>query len=72
MNKTTVDRNENKWGRLLAASECQAYLGAGRSSMIKITTAAGAKIKVGTRTLYDRTKIDSYLDSLTEGNANEF
>lgn len=64
MFKTNIDKTEKKWGRLLAAAECQSYLGAGRNSMERITAAAGARVKVGTRVLYDRAKIDAYLDGL--------
>ena len=41
-------------------------LGCGRYSAEKIATAAGAKIKVGGRALYDRRKIEEYLEQHTE------
>lgn len=70
MRRTEVENTEYKWGRLLAIAECQSYLGAGRSTMERIAAAANAKVKVGSRTLYDRIKIDRYLDSLTEDGAD--
>lgn len=56
--------SDTKWGRLLSTVECQQYLGVGYPTMIKITEKAGAKRNFGKRVLYDRNKIDEYLDSL--------
>ena len=42
-------------------------LGCGICTAIKIGTEAGAKIKVGRRVLWNFSKVQSYLDSISEG-----
>ena len=41
------------------------YLSLGRNRGIEFAKSIGAEIKVGRRSLYDRAKIDSYLDKQT-------
>jgi len=52
--------------RLLDASEVCYYLGLGRNRGIEFAKSMGAELKVGRRTLYDKRKIDHYLNELTE------
>lgn len=46
--------------------ELMARLNSGRSTAEKVAAAAGAKIKIGRRTLYHVGKIEKYLDTLTD------
>lgn len=48
--------------RLLDANEVCYYLSLGRNRGIEFARSIGAEIKVGRRSLYDRAKIDRYLD----------
>lgn len=43
----------------------QGVLGCGRATSEKIAMAAGARIVIGRRVLYDRCKIESYLETLS-------
>lgn len=52
--------------RLMTMTECMEYVGAGRVTMERIASSAGAKIKIGKRALYDKKKIDAYLDGLSK------
>ena len=52
--------------RLLDANEVCYYLSLGRNRGVEFAKSIGAEIKVGRRSLYDRAKIDNYLDSLAE------
>lgn len=52
--------------RLLDASEVCLYLSLGRNKGIEFAKEIGSEVKVGRRCLYDRVKIDKYLDQLTE------
>lgn len=51
--------------RLLDTEELRAYVCLGRNNAMKLGVTSGAKIKIGRRVLWDRTKIDQYLNSLT-------
>lgn len=53
-------------GRLMDTEELRAYTGLGRNNAMKFGEEIGAKVKVGRRVLWDRKKIDQYLDELTE------
>ena len=53
-------------GRLMDTEELRAYTGLGRNNAMKFGEEVGAKVKVGKRVLWDRKKIDRYLDELTE------
>lgn len=46
--------------------ELMARLNSGRQTAEKVAAAAGAKIKIGRRTLYHVGKIERYLDQLAE------
>ena len=53
--------------RMLDRPSLQSYLNLGRASAERVAAEANAKIKIGNRTLFDRNKLDAYLDTLTEG-----
>lgn len=46
-------------------NELRAYTNLGRNMATKLGIEAGAKIKMGKRVLWDRVKIDQYLNELT-------
>ena len=50
--------------RLMSADALAAYLSVGRQTATRIGIEAGAMIKIGRRTLYDRQKINSYIDAV--------
>lgn len=47
-------------------AELQQMLSAGKKTAIQIGTAAGARIKVGTRIMWNVSKIIAYLDQISE------
>ena len=51
--------------RLMDTNELRAYTNLGRNMATKLGIEAGAKIKMGKRVLWDRVKIDQYLNELT-------
>lgn len=51
--------------RLMDTNELRAYTNLGRNMAIKLGIEAGAKIKMGKRVLWDKVKIDQYLNELT-------
>lgn len=48
--------------RLLDANEVCIYLSLGRNKGIEFAKEIGSEIKIGRRSLYDKNKIDAYLD----------
>ena len=58
------DIKKDTESRFFSMPELQAYLSVGESTVRKIAEASGAKIKIGRRALYDRRRIDAYIDSL--------
>lgn len=56
-----------KMPRLLDVKKLMEYLSIGRDSARNIGEAAGAVIRIGSRVLYDRLKIDTYIDSMGTG-----
>ncbi len=52
--------------RLLDTNEVCYYLSLGRSRGIEFAKSIGSEIKVGKRSLYDKRKIDQYLNKMTE------
>ena len=52
--------------RLMDTEELRAYTNLGRNNAMKLGEEIGAKVRVGKRVLWDRVKIDQYLDRLTE------
>lgn len=51
--------------RMLNTKELQSYIGLGRNNAMKLGEEAGAKVKLGKRVLWDKRKIDKYVDTLT-------
>ncbi|WP_395549193.1 MULTISPECIES: DUF6462 family protein [unclassified Lacrimispora] len=51
--------------RLMDTDELRAYTNLGRDNAMKLGEEIGAKIKVGKRVLWDRVKLDQYLNELT-------
>ena len=50
--------------RLMDIKGLMAYTSLGRNSAMKLGADSGAKVKIGKRALYDRRKIDIYIDNL--------
>jgi len=48
--------------RLLDVNEVCIYLSLGRNKGIEFAKEIGSEVKIGRRSLYDKTKIDKYLD----------
>lgn len=65
MNKRneTVNVNECK---AVDTAGLQALLMAGRATAVKIGTEAGARIQIGRRVLWNVSKVQQYLDSISE------
>ena len=51
--------------RLMDTEELRAYTNLGRNSAMKLGEEIGAKVKIGKRVLWDKIKIDQYLNDLT-------
>ena len=47
-------------------NELQALVGAGRKTAVDIGTAAGARIQIGRRVLWNTRKVQRYLDAMSE------
>lgn len=52
--------------RAVDAVGLQTMLGVGRKTAVEIATAAGARIQVGRRVLYNVNKVQAYLDEISE------
>lgn len=51
--------------RLMDTEELRAYTNLGRNNAMKLGEEIGAKVKIGKRVLWDRVKLDQYLNELT-------
>ena len=51
--------------RLMDTEELRAYTNLGRNNAMKLGEEIGAKVKIGKRVLWDRKKIDQYINDLT-------
>lgn len=51
--------------RLMDTEELRAYTNLGRNNAMKLGEEIGAEVKVGKRVLWDRVKLDQYLNELT-------
>jgi hypothetical protein len=51
--------------RLMDTEELRAYTNLGRNSAMKLGEEIGAKVKIGKRVLWDRVRLNEYLDELT-------
>lgn len=59
-NQLTASLNEK---RLLDANEVCIYLSLGRNKGIEFAKSIGSEVKIGRRSLYDKVKIDTYLNN---------
>ena len=68
INKMHKTQNFEKIGEslLIDTPTLKNYLSSGRETALKIGTAAGARVQVGKRVLWNRNKITNYLQNLTE------
>lgn len=51
--------------RLMDTEELRAYVSLGRNNAMKLGKDIGAEVRIGRRVLWDRRKVDNYLNSLT-------
>ena len=51
--------------RLMDTEELRAYTNLGRNNAMKLGEEIGAKVKIGKRVLWDKVKMDQYLNNLT-------
>ncbi len=65
MNKDLINITPTN-SRLLGIKELMQYLNVGRNSALKFAEESQSKIKIGRRVLYDKNKIDKYINKLTE------
>lgn len=63
MNKRTPETGD---AITIGLPELMARLNSGRQTAEKVAAAAGAKIKIGRRTVYHVGKIEKYLDQLAD------
>ncbi len=63
--------NSDTSGRLLGVDELQRYLNLGMAMAKKIGEESGAIVKIGKRVLYDREKVDAYIDALINSQVEE-
>lgn len=56
--------------RLIGLKALQSYVGLGEKRAAQLGREAGAVVKYGSRVLYDRERIDQYIDQLREGGNN--
>ena len=54
--------------RLLSRKEASRYVGLGLNRGVEFCNKSGARIQVGHRAMYDKQKLDQYIDSLTTQN----
>ncbi len=62
MEPTIVSGGKN---RLMDTEELRAYTNLGRNKAMELGDEIGARVKIGKRVLWDRVKIDQYLNNLT-------
>lgn len=66
MNKKTLKPINNINCITVSISGVQELLGIGKSKAYEVGELAGAKLKIGTRTVYRVDKLKEYIDKLTE------
>lgn len=59
-------RENETLSRMLDIQELQEYVSLGRNNAMKLGADAGARVKIGRRVLFDRKKVDEYLNKLLE------
>lgn len=65
--KARKDKKLYSQARYLSIEELVAYTSLGRNTAREIGVKSGAAIKIGRRAIYDREKIDTYLESIGTG-----
>lgn len=55
-----------EYGRLLGINELMSYTSLGRNNALRLGKEAKAMIRMGKRVLYDRKKIDEWIDHQSE------
>ena len=65
MRKTTESKLELNCRILITTADLQKFLSCGRSTTIKIGTEAEAKVQIGKRVLWNREKIQKYLNEMS-------
>lgn len=65
MKKTNIAALNVKDRRTVDTATLQEMLGAGRKTAVEVGTAAGARIQVGRRVLWNVRKVQSYLDQIS-------
>lgn len=66
MRKTTIASGELKNKKTVDTVGLQAMLSCGRKSAVDIGIAAGARIQIGRRVLWNVKKVQQYLDAISE------
>ena len=56
---------ESGRSRLMDTDELKAYTNIGRNNAINLGKECGAEVKIGRRILWDRVKVDQYINGLT-------
>ena len=69
MNHKSERKPETGGAITVGLTELMARLNSGRQTAEKVAAAAGAKIKIGRRTLYHVGKIEAYLEQMAEKQA---
>lgn len=65
MKKRTITPSGNM-SRLMSTDELRAYTNLGRNKAMELGEKIGARVYIGKRVLWDRKKIDKYIDTLTD------
>ncbi len=63
MNETVNEKKQEC--RAVNTKELQAMLSSGRQTALEIGTAAGARIQIGRRVLWNVSKVQKYLDQIS-------
>lgn len=63
--KQRISKCETVAPRLLDTNELTSYIGMGRNKAVILGDEIGARVQIGKRVLWDKMKIDQYLNSLT-------
>lgn len=63
-----ADASTNLQARLLGVRELMGYTGLGITKAIEFGVKAGARFQYGNRVLYDRNRIDDYIDQIENEN----
>lgn len=59
------NRIESLESRLMDTRQLCVYTNMGRNSAMKLGNEIGARVQVGSRVLWDKKKIDNYIDEIT-------